>query len=290
MILNNYRTMQRIIELKDQSLTKEIIFEIHRIVTEGTLDNPSAVGRFRNKDEEIVIGDDFGQVFHIPPAAGGLEDRIAAMCDFANGRSPDGFIHPLVRSIMLHFWLAYDHPFVDGNGRTARAMFYWSMLKQGYWLFEYITISKVILRAPAKYGMAFLYSESDENDLTYFLLYHADVVRRAIDDLYVYIENRTRRLSEIQRELRGLTYLNYRQRDLINHALHHPGQQYKIEYHKNMHQVVYETARSDMMDLADRGLLLKRKIGKTWVFTPSAKFEQNLRQMGQDDTPRGKPR
>src|SRR5205814_10028127 len=56
--------------------------------------------------------------------------------------------HPMVRSMILHFWLAYDHPFVDGNGRTARALFYWSMLRNGYWMFEYITISKIILSGP----------------------------------------------------------------------------------------------------------------------------------------------
>ena len=120
-ILNNYRTMQRIIELKSENITNETLFELHRIVTEGTLDNPSAVGRFRRGDEDIVVGDDFGEIFHVPPPAGELEDRIAAMCDFANGQSAGGFIHPLVRSMILHFWLAYDHPFVDGNGRTARA-------------------------------------------------------------------------------------------------------------------------------------------------------------------------
>jgi Fic family protein len=279
MILNNYRTMQRIIELKDQQLTKAMIFEIHRLITDGTLDNASGVGRFRRPDEQVVVGDDFGEVFHVPPPAGELEHRMATMCEFVNGCTPGGFIHPMIRSMILHFWLAYDHPFVDGNGRTARALFYWSMLKQGYWLFEYITISKIILRGPAKYGRAFLHSETDENDLTYFLLYHADVVRRAIDELYLYIDHRGKRLAEIQRELRGLTHLNYRQRDLISHALRHPGQHYTVEYHRNMHKVVYETARSDMMDLADRGLLQKRKIGKAWFFTPPADLEEKLKQV-----------
>src|SRR5262249_6349294 len=178
-----------------------------------------------------------------------------------------------------HFWLAYEYPFVDGNGRTARALFYWSMLKQGYWLFEYITISKIILKGPAKYGLAFLHSETDENDLTYFLLYHADVVRRAIDELYPYIEERSRRLREMRQELRGLGYLNSRQRDLIEHALRHPGRDYTIEYHKNTHRVVYETARSDMMDLEERGLLRKRKSGKTWIFSPVADLEAKLRRL-----------
>lgn len=279
MILNNYRTMQRIMELKNQNLDPETIFEIHRTVTVDTLDDASAVGRFRRPDEEVVVGDDFGEIFHVPPPAGELERRIAMMCDFANGRTPEGFIHPAVRSMILHFWLAYDHPFVDGNGRTARALFYWSMLKQGYWIFEYIAISKIILEAPAKYGLAFLHSETDENDLTYFLLYHAGVVRRAIEELYRYIEDRSKRLLAMQEELRGLVHLNHRQRDLINHALRHPGHRYTVEYHKNMHEVVYETARSDMMGLADHGLLQKRKAGKTWIFTAPADLEQRLRQM-----------
>jgi Fic family protein len=271
--------MQRIIELKNQDLDPTIVFEIHSIVTDGTLNDPSGVGRFRRSDENIVVGDEYGEVLHVPPAAEDLGRRIEAMCDFANGRTPVGFIHPLVRSMIRHFWLAYDHPFIDGNGRTARALFYWSMLRQGYWLFEYITISTIILRGPVEYGWALLYSETDENDLTYFLLYHAEVVRHAIDDLHQYIESRSKQLAELQRELRGLRQLNHRQRDLINHALRHPGERYTIEYHRNYHNVVYETARSDLMDLADRGLLGKQKVGKTWFFTPSADLEQKLRQM-----------
>ncbi len=279
MILNNFRTMQRIVELKDQELSVNRIFEIHRIVTEGTLDNESAVGRFRKSDEDIVVGDQFGEIFNVPPPAEELKSRVALMCDFANGKTPGGFIHPMVRSMILHFWLAYDHPFADGNGRTARALFYWSMLKQGYWLFEYISISKIILEAPAKYGLAFLHSETDENDMTYFLLHHAEVIRRALDELYRYIDERSRRLAEAQKELRGLTHLNHRQRDLITHALRHLGQRYTIEYQKNTHHVVYETARTDLMDLANRGLLEKRKAGKTWNFTPRADLEQRLREM-----------
>lgn len=223
--------------------------------------------------------DELGEAFHVPPAAEELRRRIEVMCDFANGSSPGGFIHPVARSMILHFWLAYEHPFVDGNGRTARVLFYWSMLKQGYWLFEYITISKIILRGPTKYGLAFLHSETDENDLTYFLLYHADVIRRAIEELYRYIEERSRRRREIRQELRGLGHLNSRQRDLIEHALRHPGRDYTIEYHKNTHGVVYETARTDLMDLAERGLFRKRKVGKTWNFSPAADLEEKLRRL-----------
>ena len=117
------------------------------------------------------------------------------MCDFANGKTPGEFVHPAIRSIILHFWLAYDHPFLDGNGRTARALFYWSMLHHHYWLCEFISISHLILKAPAEYERAFLYTETDDNDLTYFIIYHLKLIRRAVDELHKYIARKTERVA-----------------------------------------------------------------------------------------------
>jgi len=278
MIANNYAAMKSIIDRKDRDLTRDMIFDIHRIVTDGTLGDSTGAGRFRRPDEPIIVGDDQDQVFHVPPPAGQLEARMASMCDFANGRSPAYFIHPMLRSIILHFWLAYDHPFIDGNGRSARALFYWSMLRHGYWLLEFISISKIILQGPAKYGMAFLYTETDENDLTYFLHYHAEVIRRAIAELHDYLNRRMQQVRRTDLELRGLTRLNHRQRDVIGHAVRHPGQRYTIETHRNSHNVVYETARTDLMDLVDQGLFDKRKVGKFWHFSPVSDLEERLKR------------
>ncbi|MCP4590127.1 MAG: Fic family protein [bacterium] len=280
MILNNFRTMRRIGKLKDEPLTKELVFEIHRLITEETLDDPSAAGRFRNVDEQIDVGDDYGEVFHLPPPAEQLEDRMAAMCDFANGETLGEFLHPALRSIILHFWLAYDHPFVDGNGRTARALFYWSMLHHGFWMCEFISISEIILKAPAKYGRAFLYTESDDNDLTYFLLYHLEVIRRAVGELHEYVERKTRQLRALEGELRGMTALNHRQRAVISHALRHPDQRYTIESHQRSHAVVYQTARTDLLNLAKRELLHAEKFGREWRFTPVPDLEERLRELG----------
>src|SRR5205807_4829119 len=158
---------------------------------EKTLDDPSAAGRFRKPAEKIFLGTADGEVFHDPPHSEELPKRLRLMCDFANEETPDYFIHPVIRAIILHFWLAYDHPFVDGNGRTARALFYWSMLRSRYWLFEFISISNILRKAPIKYGRSFLYTETDDNDLTYFIVAQTKVIRRAIDELHAYIDRKT---------------------------------------------------------------------------------------------------
>lgn len=279
MILNNFRTMQQIGKLKKEPLSKQIILDLHRIATEKTLANDSGAGRFRNTNEPVVIADMYNEIFHTPPPVEQLENRIAAMCDFANGKTPREFIHPVLRSIALHFWLAYDHPFVDGNGRVARALFYWSMLRHGYWLFEFVSISQIILKAPIKYARAFLYTETDDNDLTYFVLHQLDVIGRAIRELHEYIERKTARLHAVENRLHGLLGLNYRERELISHALRHPHQQYTIRSHQMSHNVVYQTARMDLFSLQSRGLLSSRKIGKTWHFTSVPDLEDRLARL-----------
>lgn len=283
MIINNYRTMLRIRKLQDKPLTKELVLEIHRLVTTDTLDDPTAAGRFRRAEEPIDIGDDYGQTFHVPPPADQLESRMAAMCDFANRKIPDAFVHPVLRSIALHFWLAYDHPFKDGNGRTARALFYWSMLHQGYWLCEYISISEIIRKGPTKYGRAFLYTETDENDMTYFIVYHLHVLRRAIEQLHRFVDQKTKQMQLLERRIRGIVILNHRQRDLVSHALHHPDNRYTIESHRVGHGVVYQTARTDLLDLAKRGLMSKEKVGREWYFTPLPDLERRLEQLDRLD-------
>ena len=282
MILNNYITMRRIVEIKDQEMTPELVLELHRLVTERTLDDPAMAGRFRRPDQKIVVDDIEGEVYHEPPPAEQLEQRCRAMCEFANEKTPDYFVHPVVRAITLHFWLAYDHPFVDGNGRTARALFYWEMLHRRFWLFEFISISTILRKAPMKYARSFLYTETDDNDLTYFIVFQAEVIQRAIEELHAYIDSKSAEVREMKSKLRALRMFNHRQTDLLRHALKYPHQEYDIMGHQKSHGIVYQTARTDLLQLQAKDLLKMSKRGKTMVFTAPRDLAARLRKLGQE--------
>jgi Fic family protein len=282
MIFNNFSTMQRIIELKSEPFSAERIFEIHRLVTDKTLKSPDGAGRFRKLEEPVVVEGQEGEVIHQPPPASELPTRLKLMCDFANGNTPDYFIHPVIRAIVLHFWLAYDHPFLDGNGRTARALFYWAMWRKGYWLFEFISISAILRRAPIKYGRSFLYTETDDNDLTYFIVAQTKVIAAAIQKLHEYIDEKTSELRELESHLRALNLFNHRQVDLIRHALKHPFHQYGIESHKMSHHTAYQTARTDLLELHSHGVLKMIKKGRQMLFVAPRDLENRIRKLGKE--------
>jgi Fic family protein len=269
MILNNYRAMRFVRENRDKPLSEEFILELHAILTDDAIDDPGASGRWRRADEDIVVADHRdGTILYRPPAADLISDRMQRLIDFANSKAEDAFIHPIAQAVILHFMLSYEHPFADGTGRTARALFYWYMSRKGYWLIEFLSISKAIKDSPANYARAFLYVETDENDLTYFLHHQFDVIMKSIVALHDYLASKTEELQRTERLLRGplQKVLNHRQVALITHALKNPNHLYDIQSHQTSHGIAYQTARTDLLGLEDLGLLVKFKRGKAFVF------------------------
>ena len=272
MILNNYQVMELIRGLKDEPFTPERILELHRIVTDGTLDDPGAAGRFRRPEEKVsVMGATHTTVLHEPPDAESLPERLQRLCEFANrDETAQPFVHPVIRAILVHFMLGYDHPFVDGNGRTARALFYWSMARAGYWLMEYLSISRLIKQAPAKYARAYLHTETDDNDATYFIIHQLDIIQRAIEELEAYLARKIDERRSAERLLLNspalADSLNHRQIALLSHALRHAGHGYTVESHKRSHRITTQTARTDLLRLEELGLVDKHKRGRAFVF------------------------
>ncbi|MBA4370678.1 MAG: Fic family protein [Coriobacteriaceae bacterium] len=267
MILNNYRTISELREMPDEPFSPGLIVQIQEWLTEDTLEDPADVGRLRETDDILVHDNATGTVLHVPPPVASIPAELARLCKWANDDGPE-FEHPILRACILHFWLAYLHPFADGNGRTARALFYFYLLKRGYRLLEFVPISRVILRRRGQYDRAYLYAESDDADMTYFLVFHLHCIEKALKELWTYIGRRAQRDRELANVVSKDLSFNYRQRALLSRAIADRDSVFTVESHRASHNVSYPTARDDLLDLAERGYLNKGKEGRAFVFTP----------------------
>jgi len=268
MILNNYLLMQEIKRSKDEELTLDLILEYHKIATRGNKINGNVAGVFRDNDE-IVITDGFEEIVHVPPTYKNIEERLKKVCAFANtehlGEEGEIFIHPVVKAIILHFMIAYEHPFSDGNGRTARAIFYWFMLRSGYDFFEYISISKLLKEAPTKYGKSFLYTEIDDNDLTYFIFYQVEIIIRAIDELLRYLQKKSQEFEEVSELLNSSVIgraLNFIQKDIVKKAIKNPGRVFTSNEIVSDYDISENTARKYLNELVQHKILASYKEGR----------------------------
>ncbi|NOG55721.1 MAG: Fic family protein [Planctomycetes bacterium] len=269
MVLNNYRAINFIREHRATPLTPDFIVELQHILTKDTLDHPEQSGRLRTNTDRVVVADQYDyEVMHTPPPAGELPERLSMLCKFANYTESEAeFIHPVVKAIAMHFQIAFDHPFCDGNGRTARALFYWFLLNKGYWLFEYLPISRLIYRRARGYFRAFLLAETDGFDITYFINYNARIIGFGRRDLKRYLARKQFELLHSRQLLADNPDLNHRQREAITRLLRDPSHIISIADHQNHHRVSYPTARSDLLRLEERGLLTRRVIGNRFEFT-----------------------
>ena len=133
--------------------------------------------------------------------------------------------------------------------------------------------------APSKYGKSYLYTETDDNDLTYFIDYQLEVIIRAINDLWGYLERKAREVHDIEKELKNSSQFNYRQLSLLTDASQHLGAEYSIKSHQESHRVAYATARADLYDLEAKGLLVKQQRGKKQIFLIPEELKERLRKV-----------
>lgn len=280
MIYNNYQAIKFIDKHKTNDLTPDLVLKLHKIVTKDAIKNPDDAGRLRLNDNIAVWDDSKEKPLHTPPEHTTLPDRLIKLCDFANSKLPNYFIHPIIRAIIVHFMLGFDHPFADGNGRTARALFYWVALKNNYWLFQYITLSTYIKKAPAKYAESFLMTETDDFDTTYFIDSQLYFIKKAITGLFDYVEKKQTQQQQALDLLKNFLtdgLLNPRQAMLIQHAVKHPGISYTIQGHKISQHISPKTSREDLLTLARLGLLQQSKRGRSFIFIAPADLEQRIK-------------
>lgn len=276
MILNNYNTIRYLSEHKSDRLTPDLVLEIHRQITEKTLDNSSDEGHFRTDNDIFVVNGITGEVAHEPPSYTVIPETIEQLCEFAN--EDKTFIHPVLKAIIIHFMISYLHPFADGNGRTARSLFYWYMLKKGYWLTEFLSISRVIYKSKVQYEKAFLYTEHDDFDLGYFVQYNLKVLKQAFDELHVYLERKNQENNALL-EYR-IPGLNERQVQIIKMYAERPESVFVSKDLETRFNVSVKTLRSDLEALVATGLIERIPLNKRLTgYARTKDFERKLEEI-----------
>lgn len=269
MILNNYQLMTYAKTVINEPLSIHLIQSFNKIATQEVCENEHIAGMIR--DVAIAVEDVvYHEVIHEAPDATYLNGMLEALCEFANKQHQDNnFVHPIVKAIMLHFMIGYIHPFLDGNGRTARALFYWFLLKSGYDNFQYISISSLLKNSKNKYARAFVKTENDEFDMTHFIDFNMNIIINALEEFTTYIQHKIDEIQKTRLDIHKSPYFSdfkFQHITIIKKALEDAGREFTVKEWQSEFNVSATAARAYLDKLAELGLLIKypmkgRKMG-----------------------------
>jgi len=277
MIKNAYETSKRLFA-DPSKMTISTLVNIHNQLIQHTHTDIKA-DDFDIRTSGVEITDPHNKILFRPTDNGPqIQSSMARLVNFLNDESKGRhFIHPLIKAIVVHFWIAYIHPFYDGNGRTARMLFYWSLSRyEGYELFKYVPISTTLSKRRKDYENSYLFTEHDENDLNYFIHFNLNLILSALVSFEKHLKNTQTKLLKTKDQLNHHK-LNLRQLSLVNHAIRHPNSRYTIYSHQESHQITRITATSDLRELVLKGILVESKESKTLIFSVSPRFKSEQR-------------
>jgi len=261
MIFGNFDLMKSAWDFRDEPFSIELIRSLHSTGTKTLEQEKYTSGTFRTTDDVAVV-DAQGEIVHQPPQHDTIERLLTRVVKWLN--SNDSGVHPVIQAITLHFVIGYVHPFRDGNGRVARALFYWYMFKSGYTGFRYIAISALLKEAPIQYGVSYLDTEHDNLDLTYFIKHQLKVIGRAIDEFVAVYQRAAQRMQELEERYSGLEDI---ERKLIGFVSGEPRYRKKptvtAREVESLLGISYNSAKQKLDDMVTAGILASEKTGKS---------------------------
>ena len=256
MVLNNFKANEWIKDNKSIPLTKEVVLRIHEIITIGTLEKEDEpyCGKFR--DDEVVVGN---ASIHKGIDEGLINDAIDEAIQLITNNQR--YLHPLLKGIILHYLIAYIHPFFDGNGRTARALFYFKCLKHGLDWVNFLSISSALKEPGKGYENSFKLVKENDWDLTYFIIYSLKSLSRALD----IVEEKVNKLCSIP-NLKDSLSLDDTQITLLQRLYLHTERIIDVKEHAANIGKSDESARLELKDLVAKDLLFEQKFKKKSYF------------------------
>lgn len=167
-VINYRKVMEFISEVKDQELTEDLIKKIHKMTVSKILD-PEKCGEYR-KTQVVVKNSVTGEISFRPPMAVQVQFQIKDLLAFVNSLENKD-IHAVLKSGIVHYELVRIHPFIDGNGRVARALSTLILFLDGYDIRKFFSLEEYFDSDALKYYEALQSVQKADGNLTTWLEY-----------------------------------------------------------------------------------------------------------------------
>ncbi len=170
----NYRKVMEFVDklqvINDTlQVDENLIKKLHVMTVEKVL-SPDKCGEYR-KSQVVIKNNQTGEVTFRPPPAISVPFQIRDLIAFINSSNSQD-IHPVLRSGIVHYEFVRIHPFVDGNGRVARALSTLLLFQEGYDIRKFFSLEEYFDRDAGTYYSSLqsvLKSDGMQNIwLTYF--------------------------------------------------------------------------------------------------------------------------
>ncbi len=257
----NYRNVLKFID-EVSLLTIEAVLEIHRLVVEK-IQPQDVMGIFRIR--QVVIRNSLtGQISYTPPPAAEVPFLIEDLVDWINSDEAKA-IHPVIRAGIVHYELSRIHPFVDGNGRVARAVTTLVMFLDGYDIRKFFSFEEYFDQNPMNYYLTLqavsnqLVLDTHERDLTPWMEYFVEGVAIELNR----VKEQVQRISvdaAVKDKLGGQVMLNERQMAIMEYLHKHKEMRNK-DFRKIFPDFSDDTVLREMKFLKQKSLI--KKVGGT---------------------------
>lgn len=262
----NYREVLKYIEAnKDEPITEKLLLEIHRLTTKKILPTGQS-GQYR-KTQVRVTNIKTGETSYLPPAPAEIADKVRSLLFWLNHTRADE-IHPVLKAAAVHYYLSATHPFVDGNGRTARALATLVLFKEGYDIKKFFSLEEYFDRDSASYYLALQKTSNQpkpffERDLTSWIEYFTQGLAIELSQ----IREKVQRLSvDLKMKSKmGQVPLNERQLKLVEY-MQEVGQISNKEWRSLLPMISDDTILRDLKYLIKKGLVRKRGSTKSALY------------------------
>lgn len=267
----NYRSVLDFIEgLKDiNNYTKDLLLQLHQLVVEKIVP-PEQTGQYRTS--QVVLKNSVtGEIGFRPPQALDVPFLVDELLRWLNGDFGKKE-HPVLRAGVTHYVLAAVHPFIEGNGRTARALATLVLFNEGYDIKRFFALEEYFDKHAEEYfGSLMAVSNQspmlENRDLTPWL----EVFTKSLAVELTRIKEQVRELSvdiKIKQRMGKQVSLSERQMKLMEY-LHSNGEMTMKEAKGILPMVSEDTILRDMKDLMEKKVIMKRGS------TKSAKYVLN---------------